>query len=300
MQSWIYFVLIAYGIWAVTSLIDKIVISKGYIKSPLVYILLNGLMNVLLIFLLPFVGFEALKFTDFLIVLLGGAAFSASVSLYYKAVQYDDISKVIILFQLGPVFVLLMSFLFLGEILTKNSFIGFLFLLSAGFIVSYKKVNGSLRLGKAFYYMAISMFFGAIFLVTAKYIYNVTSFWSAFLWMRLAGFTALGVLLFPSIRKEAVNTLKIMKPKAKALMIFKMLIDFSAFVFLGYAILNGPISLVTVLGSSVLPLFVFVLALACSFYFPNLVKEDINKKAILIKLSAIALMVVGIVFVNLS
>ena len=41
-------------IWAFTSVIDKIVISKGYIKSPFVYIVLNGLMNVLLIFLLPF------------------------------------------------------------------------------------------------------------------------------------------------------------------------------------------------------------------------------------------------------
>ena len=63
MINWIYFVLIAQGLWAFTSLVDKVVISKGYIKNPAVYIVLNGLMNVFLIFLLPFVGFEPLKST---------------------------------------------------------------------------------------------------------------------------------------------------------------------------------------------------------------------------------------------
>ena len=94
MQNWIYFVLIAQGIWAFTSLIDKFVISKGYIKNPLVYIVLNGLMSVFLVFLLPFVHVESLKFTDFLIALLSGICYSAAVTLYYKAVQYDEISRI--------------------------------------------------------------------------------------------------------------------------------------------------------------------------------------------------------------
>ena len=93
MQNWIYFVLVAQGIWSITSMIDKIVISKGYIKNPAVYIVLNGLMNIFLIFLLPFLEFELLKFIDFLILLLSGIFFSASVTLYYKAVQYDEMSK---------------------------------------------------------------------------------------------------------------------------------------------------------------------------------------------------------------
>ena len=291
--------LIAQGIWSITSMIDKVVISKGYIKNPLVYIVLNGMTNVLLIFLLPFVGFESLRLTDFLIAMFSGAVFSASVTLYYKAVQYDDISRVIILFQLGPIFTLILSFLFLSEVLTKNSFIGFLFLLSAGILVSYKRVNGSFKLSKAFYLMAISMFLGAIAYVTGKYVYSITSFWSAFLWLRLAGFTAIGVLLLPSIRKDAMTTFKLMKPKIKGLMVLKMLIDFSALIFIGYAILNGPVSLVSALGSSALPLFVFILALITSIYLPKLVKEDIDRKAILTKLAAIALMIIGISFINL-
>ncbi|MBI2656693.1 DMT family transporter [Candidatus Woesearchaeota archaeon] len=300
MLEWIYFVLIAQGIWSITSLIDKFVISKGYIKNPLVYIVLNGLMNVLLIFLLPFFGFEPLKLADLLIGIFGGIIFSASVVMYYKAVQYEEISRIAMLFQSGPIFVLVLSFLFLGEMLTKNHILGFLFLLSAGFVVSYKRADSTFKLSKSFHLMLISMLLSSIGFVIAKYIYTITSFWNAFLWLRISGFTALGVLLSPSVRKDSLKTFKAMKPKIKSLMIFKMVIDFSAFIFAGYALLNGPASLVSALSNSVLPLFVFMLALVASIYLPKLIKEKIDKRSILIKVLAIVFIMVGILFINLK
>ena len=116
MQNWIYFVLIAQFIWAFCSLIDKFVISKEHIKSPAVYVVLNGLTNLFLVFLLPFAEFEPLNLANFLVALLAGISFSISVTLYYKAVQYDEISRVVMLFQLTPIIVLVLSNLFLGEI----------------------------------------------------------------------------------------------------------------------------------------------------------------------------------------
>ena len=298
MQNWIYFVLIAQGIWSITSLIDKIVISKGYIKNPLVYIVFNGLMNVFLIFLLPFVDFELLKFTDFLIASLSGAVFSISVAVYYKAVEYEDISKIIMLSQLMPIFVLVLSFLFLGEILTRNHLLGFAFLLTAGAIVSYRKTE-NFGLGKAFYLMLISAFLAAVSSVSAKHIYNAAGFWSAFIWIRLASFSALFVLFVPSIKNQFYETFRRMKIKITGLLIFKMIIDFSAFIFAGYALLSGAVSLVIVLASSLTPLFIFILTLFTSIYFPKIISEDINKKSIITKLLAIILIITGIIFVSI-
>ena len=299
MLNWIWFVLISQGIWSITSMIDKFVISKSYIKNPFVYIVLNGFTSIFLIFLLPFVGFEPIKFNDLLIGLFGGVVFSTGIVIYYKAVQYDEISRIVMVGQLGPVFVLVLSYLFLGEILAKNYFIGFLFLICAGLVISYKKINGSFKLSKAFILMMASVFLTSISLIIAKYIYTITSFWSAFLWLRVTGLTALFVLLFPSLRKDALNTFKVMAPKIKGLMIFKMFIDFSAFVFAGYALMKGPTSLVAALSSSLLPLFVFILALITSVYLPKLVKEDIDRKSILTKLFAFAMILIGVLFVNM-
>ena len=299
MQNWVYFVLIAEGIWSICMLIDKFVISKQHIKNPLVFIILNGAMNVLIIFLLPFFSFASLKLSDILVALASGIFLSLAVIVYYKAIQYEEISRIAILFQIGPIFALILSYFLIGEILTKNHLIGFFFLLGAGLIVSYKKTEGSFKISMAFCLMAFSMLLGTIGAIAAKHIYNITDFWNAFLWLRISGFTALLVLLLPSVRKDFVITFRQMNPKIKNLMIFKMAIDFSAFIFSGYALKNGPVSLVTALSSSVLPLFVFALALITSIYIPNIVKEEIDKKAILTKLSAIILIIIGIVFVNL-
>ncbi len=299
MNNWIYFVLISQSIWALTSFIDKIVISKGYIKNPLVYILLNGFMNILVIFLIPFFNLEPLRFIDIAIGIIGGIAFSASVAFYYKAVHYEDISKVVILNQLAPVFILFLSFVFLGEVLIFTNLIGFMFLIMAGVLVSYKRVNDKVSLSKAFTLMFFSALIGSVGAIIAKYFYGVLSFWSAFLWIRIMGFTALIFLLMGSVRRDAIKTYNVMPGKIKLLMAFKMVIDFSAFIFLGYALANGPVSLVSALSSAILPLYIFVLTLVTSIYLPSLIKEEIDKRSILIKICAFMLIIIGIRFVNI-
>ncbi len=299
MATWIYFVLIAELIWAFTSLFDKIILSKGHIKNPFVFVVFNGLMNILLIFLLPFFDFEPLSTLDLFIALTAGLFLTFGVVFYYKAVQYEEISRVLMLWQLIPIFVLIMSFLFLGEIMTKNNFIGFLFLFVAGLVVSYKNVNGKLKLSKAFYLMLGSTLFLSVFYVMSKHIYGVTSFWSAFMWLRVAAFSGVFVLFIPSIRKQFITTMKNMESGIKGLLGFKMLIDFSAFIFLGFAILKGPVSLISALGSATAPIFIFIITLFTSLYLPHVVKEIIDKKSILTKIAAIILIIAGIIFVNL-
>ncbi len=285
-------------IWAFTSVIDKIVISKGYIKSPFVYIVLNGAMNVFLILLLPFFSFEPLKFTDFLIALFSGIMLSAAVAVYYKAVQFDEISKIKIMFQIEPIFVLALSFLFLGEVLTRNYFLGFLSLIVAGLLVSYEKAGKKFKLSKAFYLAVAALIFSSFYVVSAKYIYSITAFWSAFLWIRLANSTALFVLFSKSIRSQFIRTFKNMRSKIRNLLIFKMVIDFSAFVFAGYALLKGPVSLISALSTAVAPLFTFAIALFMTLYFPMVIKEKIDKRAVFTKLLAILLIIAGIAFIN--
>src|SRR3989338_2524302 len=115
MESWIFFVLASQLIWAFCSMIDKFVISKGHIRNPMVYIVSNGLMNIFLVFLLPFFHFSKISIADFFIALLSSASVMAAIILYYLAVKHEEISRVVMLFQFIPVFTLLLSFFILGE-----------------------------------------------------------------------------------------------------------------------------------------------------------------------------------------
>ena len=298
MQPWVYFILIANFIWSITALIDKIVVSKGYIKNPLVYLLSNGLMNLLFVFLLPFVGIKPIGFLDFMVALISGITLSGSLAVYYKALEYDEISKIVVLFQIGPVFVLILSYVLFGQLLSGNNLIGFLLLIFAGILVSYKKSGNTFRFSRAFYLMVLSMFLSAISIITAKHVFSSMGFWGAFLWIRIVDFNALAVLAMPSVRKDAAKTIKSMEPKIIWLLIFKMVIDFIGFIFGGLALSQGVVSLVSVLGSSTLPLLVFIITLITSLYIPNILSEDINKRILLTKIAAITLIITGIVFIN--
>src|SRR3989338_6319554 len=257
MESWVLFVLLAQFIWSFTTIIDKFVISKKYIANPLVYIVINGLTNFAFIFLLLFFDFEPLGLGDFMIALLSSAGFAIGVTLYYKAVQYEEISRITLLYQSTPLFVFGISIIFLGDSLSVYPLLGFLLLLCAGIIAAYRKAHNKFVLSKAFYLMIASNIFIAIAYVSAKHVFNVTGFWSAVLWLRVTGFVALLVLLVPSVRKDFAKTFGAMKNKVKGLIGFKMIIDAIAFIASDFAILLGPVSLVSALSNASLPLFVF-------------------------------------------
>jgi uncharacterized membrane protein len=298
MANWIFFVIIAQFIWGITCLIDKFIISKGHIKNPWVFIVVNGLTNILLIFILPFASLSKISYFDFFITLAGSLASLFSIVLYYKAVGCDEISRVAILFQLNPVFTFFLSGIFFGETLTGKNFAGFCLLLGAGLLVSYKQSHGSFRLSKSFFYMLASGFFVAIAYLSAGYILKVTSFWNAFLWMRITGLAILFVLLVPAIRIDFMKTFRKMGSFPKSLVIIKMPLDFLAGISIDLGILAGPLILVSAMGSSTAPLFVFILALLVSIFLPNIIKEDIDKKTILIKAAAILLVIAGIMFID--
>ncbi len=298
MPNWILFVLVAELMWAFTSLFDKIILSKGHIKNPFVFVFFNGIMNVFLIVLLPYYDFELLSLANTLIAISAGFFLTLGIVFYYKAVQQEEISRVLMLWQLIPIFVLVASYFFIGEILTKRHFIGFLLLFTAGIAVSYRKINGKFELSKAFYLMLGSTLLISIYYAMSKHIYKVTDFWSAFMWLRVAAFSGILVLFIPSIRKQFITTMKNMKSSIKGLIGFKMIVDFSAFIFLGFAILNGPISLVSALGSSTAPIFIFFITLLTTVYIPNVIKEVIDKKAVLTKILAIILIIIGIFIIN--
>ena len=298
METWIYFVLASQIVWSFCSLIDKFVISKGHIKNPLVYIVLNGLMGIFTIFLLPFFHFKAISFANFIAALISSAAISAAIALYYKAVQYEEISRIVMLVQFIPIFTLILSFFMLGERLSGNDFIGFILLAFAVLLVSYHKDKKSFKIGKAFYLMIASDFLVAVAYISAKQVFLATDAWNGVLWMRSTQFIAVAVLIVPSVRTDFIKTFRKMPKKIKGLLGFKAFIDFSGFMMSDFAIFLGPVSLVSALSGSIAPAITFIFALAASVYLPRFIKEETGTQAVITKIIAIALIIAGIAFIN--
>jgi len=299
MELYIYLVLIGQLLWAFLSLIDKFMISKKFITNPLVFIIFNGIMNIALLLFIPFIDIHKPSLEIVVSAVLFATLYLAGIAAYYKAIEYEDISKVIMLFNLEPVLVLLFSFLFLHEILRLNQFAGFTFLLAAAFVVTFKKTKTGFKMSNALWFMIISGVTAAISYVAAKNVYNLTDFLNAFFWLRVASFAPLILLFIPRLRREFVSTWKSMPRYANGIIASKMIIDFSVFFIVGYAISIASPSLIIALMSATIPLSVLILSSLISIYHPEILEEELTKKAVLVKLAGLALIIAGITMLNI-
>lgn len=109
---WIFYAIFAQSLITVTNFIDKLMLNK-YIRDSSIIVIFSASMAVLVsvvIFLIR--GFPDFSFQQALLILLAGVATEFAIIPYFKALDADDPSRVVPLFQSIPVFTLLLSFFF--------------------------------------------------------------------------------------------------------------------------------------------------------------------------------------------
>jgi drug/metabolite transporter (DMT)-like permease len=114
--------------------------------------------------------------------------------------------------------------------------------------------------------------------------------------LRQLGFVVIIVPLFifsKKIRKRTREDLKQLNKKKLFLMYAVEFIGMIGLVFSYLAIQRGPVSLV-VLTQGTQALFVIILAALISIFMPGILKEEINKKTISLKIVSALLMIAGL------
>ena len=164
-MNWLFYALLAYFLWAFCNIIDKIVVSKKHFKSSIGPAMLINLFYGMTFLIIPFIELKIGSMFHLFLALLTGVFLFLTIFPYYKAISLDHVSRVIPLWQLSPIFILLISMFTIGESLSYNQYLGFGVLLAAGFLISIKKAEGIFRLRKSVYYALIAILFGAIYSV---------------------------------------------------------------------------------------------------------------------------------------
>ena len=88
---------------------------------------------------------------------------------FYTALKVIDSSIVAALFSLGQITIPLMSFLFLGEVLSLTQYIGFMVIIMASVALSVKGTRIP-KLSRAFYYMVLASLLRAVYAIVEKYV----------------------------------------------------------------------------------------------------------------------------------
>jgi len=294
----ILFSILSPAIFAISSYIDKFLLEKHRISPPVITIY-GGIFAFLTGLIMLFAtGFYPIDLRSLLIILTSGFLTSIYLLPYYKALFMDETSRVIPLFQFYPIFVLILSFIFLKEGFSISQYVGSAFIIGSGFILSVEKLDGKIfRLRRSFFYMMISCILFAIAQLLYKFGVTQIPFWNT---LPYEGFgIALGAISILFYKNNFGRFKKETKKFKRRVFLFLTVNEliYIAGRYTGYfAISLISVGIVSIL-AGFQPLFTLVFGIILSICFPHIIKEVISKKTLTLKFIAIVIMIVGSYFI---
>jgi len=295
---WLFFAILAPAIFSVNNFVDKFLVVKK-IRDTAVITVFSGFVALLFgMIILLLRNFQLLEVKQLFLIVSAGIFAEFGLLPYFKALSTDETSRVVPLFQISPIFVLILSALFLGEFLTTKQISGFLFILMSGFVLSAEKIEKKIFTPrKSLWYMMLASLFFAISGVIFRFVVVNANFWDTLAWELVGiGIGAIVLLLWPIYRKRVLAERKNTGIKVWSALGFNESIYMAGRLSVSYATSLAPVALVSVM-NGFQPLFVLINGLILSIWFPHILKEDIQKSVVGIKLFAIALIFSGLYFI---
>ncbi len=293
MLEWVVFALLGYLFFAGGNIVEKI-LRTVYVKSPVSFAVLLGAFESLFILLIPFFGINLTAWVFILPAVAAGALRVLAFLPYAEALSKEEVSRLVPLWTLDPVFTLLMASVFLGDALTANFYAAFVLVLLGSVILMARTGKKMFRLNKAFVLMAASSFLYALQAVLLKFAYFELSFAHGLIWISIGTLATTAVILSRKKFREAARDEIIGNVPNRMLAMFAVFGLLGIF-FINYAIKLGSVSIVEVMFGFQM-MFVLVIATAFSFALPSFVRESVKLKSISVKILSIAIMLAGLFF----
>ncbi len=298
---WLVVAISAYFLFAVVALGDKYLLSGP--PNPKSYSFYVGVLGILALVLIPFVGFSIPEISQILLSFLAGAIFIFALFGLYTGLENFEASRIVpAIGGLLPLFTLGLVYLFSygKEVLTSGDLLAFILLISGSCLIVFKK--GKSITSKSLQIAAITAFLFAIAFVLTKFVYLSQPFWSGFIWMRIGGFLAAICFIFTrEVKKEIFEKKFTFQKKTGTIFLFNQGIGAGAFILQNWAIALVPLGLLAFInaleGTKYLFLLIFTILFALKF--PKILKEEISRKILFQKILAILLIGGGLVLLAL-
>lgn len=295
--------IIAAIFYASTNHIDKFLISKAvknadYRSLILVStIIAGGVMALIYLFIC---GFElSFDFPSIAILFTNSALYTIANIFWFKALDRDDTTIVVIMFQLIPVFMLLLSPIFLPEDnITIIQLLGGLIITVAAVFITYEPAKKKFDREKliTLALMTVVSVLYAVWFILERFInlehdFNKTVFWSNITLLLV------GVIIFIFIktyRKSFKTMLKSNGAKVIGLNLVNELLNSFGGVLSTFAGTMASISLVSFATQGVQPFAVMIMGILITKLSPKIEKENITRKEVLKRSFAVVLCVIGL------
>lgn len=298
-MSWFLIALIGPILYAATNHIDKILISKYFKESGVgALILFSSLLSVIA---MPFLFWAdptvfSLGPISIVILAVGGILNVLVLWCYFVALSDDEASITVIFYQLVPVFALILGYFILNETITQMQFIAMSIIIIGTSIISFDvdADNKFTVRKKTIFLMSAASLFWALESVLFKMVALEENWIRSLFWEHLM-LSIVGALVFLFINKYRGDFLKAVKQNSKpilALNIGNESLYMLGNIIFAYAYMLAPVALV-LLTQSFQPLFVIIVGVFLTIFFPKITAEKVTIKDLTQKFSAILVTGIG-------
>jgi len=293
--------LLASFLWAITNHIDKYMLCKIDSSTSNVKTLLLFSSFVAGLVLSPiwlFISKFQIQISILPLMFIFGAAilYILATYFYFKALEKNDASIVVVMFQLIPVFSYIFSLIFFKETLNIKEIIGALIIISSAIIISFDfgKSSNKNKL-VALLLMATSSLLYSLYFICFDFAMRNGEYNSVAFWYQI-GLLLVGVCLISikSFRTDFVKMIKSNGKKIVSLNITNEVLNLVANLMVNFANLTIPLALANTL-NGFQGAFCFIIGAIGVSLFPKIISEDLNKRNVIQKVFCIILGIIGLV-----
>jgi drug/metabolite transporter (DMT)-like permease len=257
----------------------------------------SALIGVLVMPLILIVQPDVLRitFAHAIIAILNGMLYVLGLLPYFYALQRDEASIVVPLFQTSAVFSYLLGLLVLGEELAGWQLGAALLVICGSILIAFELgQRRSVFKADVFALMLLASFLNALNWLLFKFVAAQEHFWVSSFW-EYAGFALVGALMLifvKTYRLEFIAVLRRNKFNMLGLVALNEAAGLAAKTATNVASLMAPLALISTV-NGLQPLFVLVYGALLTLYLPRYGQERLGVTIVLQKVAAMTLMIVG-------
>src|SRR3989344_3577934 len=300
MHNWFLLSLVAPILWSIINHIDKFILSKYEEGRGVGALLIFSSLSSVIVLPVLAIFYRSkifdVSFTDGFILLFAGLLSAAGFYFYLRAMNIEEASVVVPLFQFDPVFGYLLGFFILQESLNLNQILSSILILVGIILLSIEiDSENKLRIKKrVLLLVTTSSFLFALSGVLFKKLAIIESFWPSIFW-QYTGLTIFGLLIlsfYEKFRRDFMTMVFSSQLKFFSLNIISEVLYIIGALVNNFALLIAPVALVFVV-NSYQPLFVFIAGVFFTVFIPKFATEKISRKHFLHKLISIIIILIG-------
>ncbi len=298
-MTWFFITLVAYFCYSITTVLDKFILSKNQLPSPVAYAFYSGMIGGFALFLIPF-GFAWPGMHIALLAVFAGVLFIIALLFLFNAIIRFEASRVSPIVGSGvSIMLFMLSFTRADFRMSVLEIVAFSLLVFGGALISFKRLQGGYFLKLLGLSLCASFFFALSYFI-GKIAYGQANFITVFTLARAGGFLiALCFFVLPQVRAVIKRATRPVAGKLLLIIGGNKIIAGVGLISIQYAMSLGNVTLVQAMEGTQY-VFLIILTAILSRKWHHIFEEQVHFGIIMRKIVAAILILLGLFILAFS